>query len=99
LANLGDSLLRWSEWVLAPKAASTASAEKVFRSADVDETRHAIARVYSEHELDVVGPSTQFDAALGAWNLGKVTIGYVRHGTEVVIRPGRLGSYYGSTFR
>jgi AraC-like DNA-binding protein len=90
MANVNDSLRRWSQWVLAP-----ARAKSVFRSTDVDETRLAIARVYAQHELDVVGPGQRLDAAFAAWDLGRVAVGYVRHGAEVIARPGKLGSYYG----
>ena len=94
--NMAGSLLRWGEWVLAPSGAgpSSGSAKQVFRSADVDETRLAIAQVTCEHELDVVGASKRLDAAMASWGLGKVAVGYVRHGAEVIVRPGRLGSFY-----
>ena len=96
MANVGDSLVRWSQWVLAPNDASPCAslAKDVFRSADVDETRHAITRAFSEHELDVVGPSRRLDAALAAWDLGKVAVGYLRHGAEVIVRPGPVESFY-----
>jgi AraC-like DNA-binding protein len=89
--------LRWSEWVLAPGAEVSPSvpAKGVFRSADVDETRLAIAEVYAEHRLDVIGRRTRLDAAFAAWDFGVVAIGYVRHGADVIARPGQLGSYYG----
>jgi len=94
--NMAGSLLRWGEWVLAPSGAGPSSgpAKQVFRSADVDETRLAIAQVTCEHELDVVGASKRLDAAMASWGLGKVAVGYVRHGAEVIVRPGRLGSFY-----
>jgi AraC-like DNA-binding protein len=97
MSNVNDSLVRWSQWVLAPSGERppSALAKNVFRSADADETRAAIARVYCEHELDVVGDFQRLDAALAAWDLGEVAIGYMRHGAEVIIRPGQLGWYYG----
>lgn len=97
MANLSDSVMSWRDWVLSPSASghSLFPTRNVFRSPDLDETRHAIAQVYCEHELNVVGRAQRLDAALAAWDFGKVSIGYKRHGANVVIRPGRLGWYYG----
>ena len=97
MAGVDDSLLSWTKWVLAPSAerAQSVPQKSVFRSADLDETRLAIAQTFAEHRLDFVGPSKRLDAALAAWDLGDVAIGYVRHGADVIVRPGRLGSYYG----
>ncbi|HZO37511.1 MAG TPA: AraC family transcriptional regulator [Solirubrobacteraceae bacterium] len=65
-----------------------------FRSTDVDEARDAIATVFCEHELDIVGRRDRFDAAVAAWDLGTFKIGCLRHGVEVVIRPRKFCSYY-----
>jgi AraC-like DNA-binding protein len=97
LPSIGERLVGWSDWVLALSAERSRCglAKGVFRSADVDETRLAIAQVFAEHQLDLVDRSSRLDATFAAWDLGEVAIAYVRHGADVIVRPGRLGSYYG----
>lgn len=94
MASVDHSLLWRSQRVRQPSAGSLFPPRTVFRSTDPDETRLAIAQVFSPHELYVVGSGSRLDAALEAWDIGKITIAYKRHGAEVIVRPDRLGSYY-----
>jgi AraC-like DNA-binding protein len=63
-------------------------------SRDRDEARERIAAVFSPHTLEVVGPTEDLDVSVRARLLPSITLADIRHGTEVVIRPGRLTSYY-----
>lgn len=64
------------------------------RSRDADHARGLISAVFSAHALEVVGPSTELDMVLRARRTDSITIAELRHGTEVVVRPERLKSYY-----
>lgn len=63
-------------------------------SRDVDHARGLISAVFSPHTLQVVGPSADLDVLLRARRTDSITIAELRHGTEVVVRPERLKSYY-----
>lgn len=66
----------------------------VVRSRDRDEARNRISAIFSPHTLEVVGPSADFDVFLHARRTDPITVADIRHGTEVIVRPGRLESYY-----
>ncbi|PKV90991.1 AraC family transcriptional regulator [Amycolatopsis echigonensis] len=66
----------------------------VVRTADRDEAQQEISQVFSPHTLEVVGPGQDLDVALRARRTDSITVADIRHGTEVVVRPGRLHSYY-----
>ncbi|MFE4754988.1 AraC family transcriptional regulator [Streptomyces mirabilis] len=76
-----------------PRIASRWSTD-VMLTTDRDEAQHGISAVFSPHTLEVVGPSRDLDVALRARHTDSITVADIRHGTEVVVRPGRLGSYY-----
>ncbi|WP_134727516.1 AraC family transcriptional regulator [Amycolatopsis nivea] len=69
-------------------------ATDVVRTADRDEAQREISEVFSTHTLEVAGPGADLDVALRARRTEDLTIADIRHGTEVVVRPGRLHSYY-----
>jgi AraC-like DNA-binding protein len=96
MASLANTLQLWKHWVLDESAArsTVAPAMPLFRSTDADETRHAVAEVYREHRLDIMGRPPQLDAMLASFELADTGFGYVGYGSEVLIRPGCLGSFY-----
>lgn len=63
-------------------------------SRDRDEARERIAAVFSPHTLEVVGPTEDLDVSVRARLMPSITVADIRHGAEVIIRPGRLTSYY-----
>jgi AraC-like DNA-binding protein len=58
-----------------------------------DATRR-ISEVFSPHQLEVVGPDELLDVRLRAWTSENLTIAVLQHGTEVIVRPGHLNTYY-----
>ncbi|KAF0962736.1 AraC family transcriptional regulator [Rhodococcus sp. T7] len=69
-------------------------AAEEFRSTDRDEAQSHISAVFSPHVLDVIDKSCELNVRLSTTVLPTITLGYLRHGAEVVIQPGRLGSYF-----
>ena len=67
---------------------------EAIHSRDRDEAIERIAAVFSPHRLDVVGPGGDLDVAVRARFGRSVMIADIRHGTEVIVTPGRLASYY-----
>lgn len=66
----------------------------VVRSRDRDHARDLISAVFSPHRLEVVGPTADLDVLMRARRTASITVADIRHGTEVIVRPGRLESYY-----
>ena len=66
----------------------------VVHTTDKDEAQERISAVFSSHTLEVVGPDADLDVVLRARRTDSITVADLRHGTEVVVRPGRLESYY-----
>ncbi|MEN0139402.1 MAG: helix-turn-helix domain-containing protein, partial [Rhodococcus sp. (in: high G+C Gram-positive bacteria)] len=65
-----------------------------FRTSDRDEAQQHISAVFSPHVLDVIDKSCDLNVRLSTTVLPAITLGYLRHGAEVVVQPGRLGSYF-----
>jgi AraC-like DNA-binding protein len=70
------------------------TAADVFHSTDRDEAQSRISAVFSPHVLDVIDKSCDLNVRLSTTVLPAITLGYLRHGAEVIVQPGRLGSYY-----
>ena len=66
----------------------------IVHTADKDDAQHQISAVFSPHTLEVVGPGCDLDVAMRARHTDSLTVADIRHGTEVIVRPGRLHSYY-----
>jgi AraC-like DNA-binding protein len=69
-------------------------AVQVVRTRDRDDAQRRISTIFSPHRLEVVGPAADLDVVLRGRRTSAITIADIRHGTEVVVRPGRLESYY-----
>jgi AraC-like DNA-binding protein len=67
---------------------------EIVHTADRDEAQHQISTVFSPHTLEVVGPGRDLGVAMRARHTDSITVADIQHGTEVVVRPGRLHSYY-----
>ena len=68
--------------------------DDVVHSRDRDRARDLISAVFSPHTLEVVGPVGDLDVFLQARRTPSITIAELRHGTEVLVRPGALESYF-----
>ena len=66
----------------------------IVHTADKDDAERQISAVFSPHTLEVVGPGCDLDVAMRARHTDSITVADIRHGTEVIVRPGRLHSYY-----
>ena len=67
---------------------------EVVHATDKEQAEQRISAVFSPHKLDVVGPRSDLDVSLRARRTDAITIADIRHGTEVVVHPGHLRSYY-----
>jgi AraC-like DNA-binding protein len=65
-----------------------------FRSTDRQEAQNHISAVFSPHILDVIDKDSDLDVRLRTTTLPDITVGLLRHGAEVIVQPGRLGSYF-----
>lgn len=66
----------------------------IVHTTDRDEAERELSAVFSPHTLEVVGPVCDLDVALRARRTDSITVAEIRHGAEVVVRPGRVHSYY-----
>jgi AraC-like DNA-binding protein len=64
------------------------------RSSDLDETRMVLAEHFYSNFVDILEPSKSLDTQLRVTNLGPVTIGDVRFGTDLKLRLHELGAYH-----
>ena len=64
------------------------------RTRDRDQAERSISAIFSRHTLKVTGPAADLDVALRVRRTGSITIADIRHGTDVIVLPGRLQSYY-----
>lgn len=64
------------------------------RSTDRGEAQQQISTVFSPHTLEVVGSGAELDVAMRVRRTESITVADIRHGTEVLVRPGQLQSYY-----
>lgn len=64
------------------------------RSSDLDETRLVLAEHFYSNFIDLLEPSRSLDTQLRVTNLGPVTIGDVRFGTDLKLRLHELGAYH-----
>lgn len=67
---------------------------EVVHATDKDDAEHQISTVFSPHTLGVTGNPRELDVGLRARRTESMTIAEIRHGTDVVVRPGHLRSYY-----
>ncbi|MBO3743862.1 AraC family transcriptional regulator [Actinoplanes flavus] len=63
-------------------------------SSDLDETRLVLAEHFYSNFVDMLEPAQSLDTHLRVTNLGPVTIGDVRFGTDLKLRLHELGAYH-----
>lgn len=65
-----------------------------FETADLDEARERVGRVFCPHRLDVVRPGTSLRTRQHVARIGTLALSYIGYGAEVEIDPGRLESFF-----
>ncbi|MGP9017211.1 AraC family transcriptional regulator [Streptomyces sp. BR1] len=65
-----------------------------FRTGDLDEARQAICETYYANSIDVLDRKHSLDVAFDVVQLGALTVGDIRCGTDIRIRFGDLGAYH-----
>lgn len=66
----------------------------VIATADLEEARDEVARIFCPHDLQLGRGRLQFDTRHHVAPLGELSLNYVQYGAEVVIDPGCLGTFY-----
>ena len=66
----------------------------VVRTADCDQARDAVTRLYLTHRLELLHRSARLDMRLNAVRLGAVTAGYLRYGSDVRIVTAEAAHYH-----
>ncbi|GAA2785986.1 AraC family transcriptional regulator [Nonomuraea dietziae] len=66
----------------------------LFASADLDEVREQVARVFCPHRLDLTGDLALLNARFNSAQLGAVRISYLDYAADVRIEPGELESFF-----
>ncbi|WP_436757821.1 AraC family transcriptional regulator [Streptosporangium sp. V21-05] len=66
----------------------------VFDTADLDEARELVARVFCPHRLELAGDVSGLAARLNSVRLGTVRVNYLDYGADVRIEPGELESFF-----
>lgn len=66
----------------------------VIQTADLDEARDEVARIFCPHRLQLGGGSQRFDTRHHVAPLRDLSLNYVQYGAEVMIDPGCLGNFY-----
>lgn len=65
----------------------------LFASADLDEARERVARVFCPHRLDMIGRGT-FDACHNHVGGERLSLNYIQYGAKTLIAPGELKDFY-----
>src|SRR5512147_2243747 len=65
-----------------------------FRTADLDEARERVARVFGPHRLDFEHPGQRLDARQHVARLGALVFSYVAYGADVAIDPGPTETFF-----
>ncbi|GGK93043.1 transcriptional regulator [Planomonospora parontospora subsp. parontospora] len=66
----------------------------VFGTADLDEAREQVARVFCPHRLEPAGRAAPLAARLNSAQPGSVRVNYLDYGADVRIEPGELESFF-----
>lgn len=74
------------------RAALPLQAHVLFASADLDEARERVARVFCPHRLDAHGPG--FGARHHHLPGGRLSLNYIEYGARTRISPGELDRFY-----
>ncbi|MGD9528477.1 MAG: AraC family transcriptional regulator [Pseudonocardia sp.] len=72
----------------------TACRVEQVRSRDRDQARDLVATYFTPHGLDVLGSPANLDVHLRTRRTSSITLGDLHYGTEVIIRPTRVPTYY-----
>lgn len=65
-----------------------------FSTTDVDDARERVAQVYCDHRLELSGSGRKLDAWQNMARVGSISVGAMGYGSDVIIDPGELGSFY-----
>ncbi|HVO14332.1 MAG TPA: AraC family transcriptional regulator [Alphaproteobacteria bacterium] len=65
-----------------------------FETADLDEARERVARVFRPHRLDFEHPGQRLDARQHVARLGALVFSYVAYGADVAIDPGATETFF-----
>lgn len=66
----------------------------VLCTADLDEARHGVSRIFSPHELGVAGAGERLDTRMHHVSLGAVSINRLSYGATVDIDAGCISDYF-----
>lgn len=66
----------------------------LFRTADLDEARDEVARVFCAHRLLTTAPDGRLNAVHNRVLFDDIALNYLDYGTDVLITPGELTSFY-----
>ncbi len=75
-------------------SAAPLSRYELFRTQDLDEARELVARILSPHRLIAPDRHSAFDVRYQYVSLGDTSIMYAEYGSEIIIDPGALESFY-----
>jgi len=67
---------------------------ELFHTADLDEAREAVGRIFCPHRLELIGGHGGLDAMQNAARLDDVGLSYLSYGGEVWITPGELETFF-----
>lgn len=76
------------------KAPSLMASHSVIRTADLDDARDQVARVFCSHRLTLLAGPGRLDLTLNRYQPGSIGLNYVDYGAGVRIQPGELGSFH-----
>jgi AraC-like DNA-binding protein len=66
----------------------------LFRTADLDEAREQVARVFCPHHLAIAGERGRFRTVQNHIDTGLLSLSYIDYGADVEIEPGELETFY-----
>ena len=67
---------------------------RLYRTDDVEEARQLCGRVFTPHDLKVVGRRQHLQASMDHLRLGRISLNRLSWGATVAVDPDRLGDYY-----
>lgn len=67
---------------------------RCFQTQDVDEAREIVGRHFCSHRLEPMSASDPFDACQNRVCGDRLSLNYIRYGSDVVIEPGELSEFF-----
>ncbi|HEY1570313.1 MAG TPA: AraC family transcriptional regulator [Pseudonocardiaceae bacterium] len=67
---------------------------RLFETTDLDCARNAVGRIFTDHQLELLGPQSHLRAQMNSRRLKDTALNFLSYGARTRIRPDRLDTFY-----